>query len=457
MTEALVDASETRLFPPELDHSYPVAVRGEGVWIEDAAGKRYLDAMSGGSMAATLGYGRSDLVAAAREQASKLSYVHNEYLTSPAQERLARELVAVAPEGFTRAYFVTGGSEANEAALRLARAYHVERGEPGRWRIVSPAQAYHGPTIAALALTGRPGLHGPLTSYLPPVLHIPPTTHRFDETGEEALAALDRILEEVGSESVALFFCEAISAAALPAHKPPDRFWKGLAERRERHGFLIGFDEIVTGLGRSGNWFAANDLPIVPDVIATAKGLGAGYAAIGAALCREPVYEAVANGSKRFSLGHTWNGAPLSCAVGLAVVDALRREGLVERVRERGPALRAELEEALRDIPLVHEVRGHGFLVGVEYADPREGGKSFLPPELGVAGKIDAAGFERGLITLSTQPTRDGYAGDQSLFAPPFVTSDEELAEMVERFAAAVRDVWAAVEGQLEATPVVSR
>jgi adenosylmethionine-8-amino-7-oxononanoate aminotransferase len=455
--QTLVSASETRLFPPELDRPYPVAVRGEGVWIEDAAGKRYLDAMSGGSMAATLGYGRSDLVAAAREQASKLSYVHNEYLTSPAQERLARELVGIAPEGFTRAFFVTGGSEANEAALRLARAYHVERGAPERWRIVSPAQAYHGPTIAALALTGRPGLHGPLTSYLPPVLHIPPTTHRFDETGEEALAALDRILEEVGSESVALFFCEAISAAALPAHKPPDRFWEGLAERRERHGFLIGFDEIVTGLGRSGNWFAANDLPIVPDVIATAKGLGAGYAAIGAALCREPVYEAVANGSRRFSLGHTWNGAPLSCAVGLAVVDALRREGLVERVRERGPALRAELEEALRDVPLVHEVRGHGFLLGLEYADPRDGGESFLPPELGVAGKIDAAAFERGLITLSTQPTRDGYAGDQSLFAPPLVTSDEELAEMVARFAAAVRDVWAAVEGQLEGAPAVSR
>jgi adenosylmethionine-8-amino-7-oxononanoate aminotransferase len=455
--QTLVDAGETRLFPPELDHPYPIAVRGEGVWIKDAAGKRYLDAMSGGSMAATLGYGRSDLVAAAREQASKLSYVHNEYLTSPAQEGLARELVGLAPEGFTRAFFVTGGSEANEAALRLARAYHVERGEAERWRVISPAQAYHGPTIATLALTGRPGLHGPLTSYLPPVLHIPPTTRRFDETGEEALAALDRILEEVGPETVAVFFCEAISAAALPAHKPPDRFWEGLAERREQHGFLIGFDEIVTGMGRSGNWFAANDLPIVPDVIATAKGLGAGYAAIGAAVCREPIYEAVANGSRRFSLGHTWNGAPLSCAVGLAVVDTLRRDGLVERVRDRGPSLRAELEEALRDIPLVHEVRGHGFLLGVEYADPRDDGESFLPPEIGAAGMIDAACFERGLITLSTQPTRDGFAGDQSLFAPPFVTSDEELAEMVERFAAAVRDVWAAVEGQLEASPAVSR
>ena len=362
----------------------------------------------------------------------------------------------MAPEGFARAYFVTGGAEANEAALRLARAFHVNRGEPARWRVISPAQAYHGPTIATLALTGRPGLHGPLTAYLPPVEHIPPTTRRFDETGQAALEALDRVLDQVGPESVALFFCEAIGAAALPAHRPPDRFWEGLAERREEHGFLIGFDEIVTGLGRSGNWFAANDLPIVPDLIATAKGLGAGYAPIGAMLCREQVYEAVAGGSRTFSLGHTWNGAPLSCAVGLAVVDALRREGLVERVRERGPVLRDQLEEALRDVPLVHEVRGHGYLLGVEYADPRDDGASFLPPELGVAGKIDAAAFERGLLTLSTQPTRDGFAGDQSLFAPPFVTSDEELAEMVERFAAAVRDVWTAVERELEATPAAT-
>jgi adenosylmethionine-8-amino-7-oxononanoate aminotransferase len=457
VTQSPIGASETRLFPPELDHSYPVAVRGDGVWIEDAAGKRYLDAMSGGSMAATLGYGRTDLVEAAWAQALKVSYVHNEYLTSPAQERLAEELVAVAPDGFARVYFVTGGAEANEAALRLARAYHVNRGDADRWRVVSPAQAYHGPTIATLALTGRPGLHGPLGAYLPPVEHIPPTTARFDETGQASLDALDRILERVGPDSVALFFCEAISAAALPAHRPPDRFWQGLAERRERHSFLIGFDEIVTGLGRSGNWFAANDLPLVPDVIATAKGLGAGYAPIGAALCREHVYDAVASGSRSFSLGHTWNGAPLSCAVGLAVVDALRRDGLVERVRERGPSLRDELEAALRDIPIVHEVRGHGFLLGVEYADPRDGGESFLPPELGVAGKIDTAALERGLITLSTQPTRDGFAGDQSLFAPPFVTGDEELAEMVERFAAAVRDAWNAVERELEAAPAVTR
>ena len=414
-------------------------------------GNRYLDAMSGGSMAATLGYGRADLIAAARDQGARLAYVHNELLTNPAQERLARDLVEVAPEGFTRAHFVTGGAEANEAALRLARHYHVDRGEPERWRVISPAQSYHGPTIATLALTGRPGLQGPLTPYFTQAfLHIPPTTERFDPTGESTLEALDRALEEVGPETVSAFYCEPISGAALPAHKPPDRFWEGLAERRERHGFLICFDEIVTGLGRTGSWFAADDLPFVPDIIATAKGLGAGYTAIGAALCREHVYDAIAAGSRAFPLGHTWNGAPLSCAVGVAVLEVLKREQLVERVRERGPRLRQELEDALRDVPLVHEVRGHGFLLGIEYADPRNG-ESFLPPELGVAGKIDATALEHGLIVLSTQPTRDGYAGDQTLFAPAFTATDEELAEMVERFAAVAREVWGEVEGKLQA------
>jgi adenosylmethionine-8-amino-7-oxononanoate aminotransferase len=448
MTQGFVGSSDTRLFPPELDRRYPIVVRGEGVWLEDASGRRYLDAMSGGSMAATLGYGRDDLLTAAREQGLRLSYVHNEAVTNPAQERLARELVEVAPEGFARVYFVTGGAEANEAAIRLARAYHVDRGEPERWRVISPAQAYHGPTIGTLALTGRPGLQGPLTPYLPDFLHIPPATHRFDPTGEGALEALDRALEKVGPDTVSAFFCEPISAAALPAYRPPDRFWEGLAERRERHGFLVCFDEIVTGIGRTGNWFAASDLPLVPDVIATAKGLGAGYAAIGAILCRRHVYDAIAGGSRSFPLGHTWNGAPLSCAVGLAVLDALRRDRLVEHVRERGRRLREELEDALRDVPIVHEVRGHGFLLGVEYVDPRDG-ESFLPPELGVAGKIDETALASGLVLLSTQPTRDGYAGDQTLFAPAFTATDDELAEMVDRFAIVVREVWNEIEGAL--------
>ena len=348
----------------------------------------------------------------------------------------------------TRVRFTTGGAESNELAIQMARSYHVERGDGKRWQVISPAQAYHGPTMATLGLTGRPGLQRPFGPYMPAHGHIPPSTWRFDPTGESALAALDQVLDEIGPENVSAYFCEPITAAALPAYSPPERFWTGLAERRERHGFLIGYDEVVTGLGRTGHWFAAEKLPLTPDIIATAKGLGAGYAAIGAVLCADHVYQAFAGGSRKFTVGHTWDGAPLSCAVGLKVLDVLRTEGLIERVRDKGPRLRDELAAALQGIPMVREVRGHGFLIGVEYVDPRDG-TSFIPPELGVARRVDLTAMDRGLIVYSTMPTRDGFAGDQTLFAPPFTTSDAELSEMVLRFAETIRVVARWLDGQL--------
>ena len=451
MARAIVEGDRSHVLPLELARSYPLLVRGEGVWIEDASGRRYLDAMSGGSMAATLGFGRRDIIAAAKAQAERLAYVHNERLTNPAQERLARELVELAPEGFTRVRFTVAGADANEMTIQLARSYHVERGEPERWQVISPAQAYHGPTIQTLALTGRPGMHRPFEPYMPRHLHIPPSTWRFDPSGDAALQALDEALEEAGPSTVSAFFCEPISGAALPGYTPPRRFWEGLAERRERHGFLVCFDEIVTGVGRTGRWFAGAETACAPDIIATAKGLGAGYAAIGAVLVREHVFDAIAHGSRRFTLGHTWDGAPLSCAVGLAVLHALRSEGLVEHVRNRGEILLEELTTALKDIPMVREVRGHGYLLGVSYVDPRDG-ESFLPPELRVGGRVDEAAFEADLITLSTQPTRDGFAGDQTLFAPAFIANDDELDEMVSRFSDSVRRVAEQVERDLPAS-----
>src|SRR5437762_2611570 len=447
--DAVVASDATRVFPLELDRRYPVVVRGDGAWVEDSTGKRYLDAMSGGSMAATLGHGRRDIIAAAAAQASRLSYVHNERLTNPPREQLAAELVEVAPPGMTRARFVTGGAEANEMAIQMARGYHVERGDTRRWQVISPAQAYHGPTTQTSPLSLHDALPISFGPYMPAHRHIPPSTWRFDPSGRAALAALDRVLEDVGPENVSAYFCEPITAAALPAYSPPERFWKGLAARRERHGFLICYDEVVTGLGRTGHWFAAEKLPLTPDIIATAKGLGAGYAAIGAVLCADHVYQAFANGTRRFTLGHTWDGAPLSCAVGLKVLDVLRSERLIERVRVKGPRLRDGLAAALDGIPLVREVRGHGFLVGVEYVDPRDG-RSFLPPELGVARRVDLTAMDLGLIVYSTTPTRDGFAGDQTLFAPPFPTSDAELNEMVARFAETIRTVARSLEGQLE-------
>ncbi len=448
MPESVVASDATRVFPLELERRYPVVVRGDGAWVEDSSGKRYLDAMSGGSMAATLGHGRRDIIDATAAQAIRLSYVHNERLTNPAREQLAAELVELGPPGMTRVRFTTGGAESNEMAIQMARSYHVERGDGKRWQVISPAQAYHGPTMATLGLTGRPGLQRPFGPYMPAHGHIPPSTWRFDPTGESALAALDQVLDEIGPENVSAYFCEPITAAALPAYSPPERFWTGLAERRERHGFLICYDEVVTGLGRTGHWFAAETLPLTPDIIATAKGLGAGYAAIGAVLCADHVYQAFAGGSRKFTVGHTWDGAPLSCAVGLKVLDVLRTEGLIERVRDKGPRLRDELAAALQGIPMVREVRGHGFLIGVEYVDPRDG-TSFLPSVLGVARRVDLTAMDRGLIVYSTMPTRDGFAGDQTLFAPPFTTSDAELSEMVLRFAETIRIVARWLDGQL--------
>src|SRR5436309_16106553 len=252
----------------------------------------------------------------------------------------------------------SSGSEANETALRLARAYHVDRGDSDRWRVISPAQAYLGSTMATLALTGRRRtLQEPFEPYLSPHLHI--------GHGDRMLAELDARLEEAGPGSVAAFFCEPVSGAARPAYSPPAEFWQGLAERREKHGFLVCFDEVVTGMGRTGSWFAYQQLPIEPDIVTLGKGLCAGYAPISAVLCKQHVYDAIDRGSRFFDLGHTWDGAPISCATGLAVLDALVESRLVERVRERGPRLLADLESALRGNPLVAEVRGRGFLLGI--------------------------------------------------------------------------------------------
>ena len=443
-----VSSTSSSVLQLEFEREYPIFAGGRGPWVEDSEGKRYLDAMSGGSMAATLGHGRHDLIELARTQAKKVAYVNNERLTNPWQEELARELIDIAPDGFSRVRFVTGGAEANEGAIRIARQYHMDRGDPQRWQIISPAQAYHGPTMATLALTGRPGLKGAFTPYLPQHQHIPPSTKHFESTGKKALEALDEVLEQAGPETVSAFFCEPISAAALPAYSPPTLFWEGLAERRDRHGFLICFDEVVTGLGRTGRWFASEDFPIVPDIITTAKGLGAGYAAIGATLCRDHVYAAIEQKSSTFALGHSWDGAPLSCAVGLAVIDILRSEGLVDHVSTRGPLLREELGAAVKDHSIVGEVRGHGFLLGVEYVDPRDG-RSFLPKDLRAASRIDKAAEKNGLLVLSTQPTSDGFAGDQSLFAPPFITTDTDLAEMIGRFAASISQVTVEIEREL--------
>ena len=448
MTAGAIASTETHVFPRFLDLDYPNVERGEGVWLTTTDGRRVLDASSGGAMVACLGYGVPEIVEAWHEQAERISYFYNHHFTSEPQERLADRLLEVAAPGMARVRLVSGGSEANETALQLARLYHVERGESARWRVISPAQAYHGSTMGTLALSGRPSLREPFGPYLASHLHVPPATWRFDPTGEEALAALDRALDETGPETVAAFFIEPVSAAALPGYTPPERFWRGVDERRREHGFLVCFDEVVSGIGRVGTWLAADQLPIEPDIVTIGKGLGAGYAPLGAVLCRAHVYEALDRGSREFDLGHTWDGAPLSSAVGLAVLDQLVDRHLVDRVHDRGPSLRAELEAAVGDSDIVREVRGVGFLLGVELVDPRDG-ESFLPVDLDVASLVDDTAFEHGLLVTSTHPQADRFAGDQTLLAPAYVTSDEELTEIVERFRATIEAVERSIEDTL--------
>ena len=409
------------------------------MWLHTSDGRTILDASSGGAMVAGLGHGIGELVDAAAEHAGDLAYMYAHFFTSEPQERLARKLMAVAPE-MARARLVSGGSEANETALRLARQYHVDRGESSRWQVISPAQAYHGATMATLALSGRPSIREPYGPYLSTHHHIPPSTPRFDPTGQEALDALDSALEAAGPENVAAFFCEPISAAALPAYSPPTLFWEGLKERRVRHGFLVCFDEIVTGMGRTGRWFAYQGLPIEPDIVTIGKMLGAGYAPLAAVLCREHVYAVLAEGSKEFDLGHTWDGAPLPCSVGLAVLDYLAEHELVDRVAQRGPSLREQLSSAIGENAMVAEVRGEGFLLGVEYVDPRDG-ESLLPDTIDVAALIDTTALDHELLVLSARSSTDGFAGDQTVIAPAFTSTDEELAEMIERFAGVVTEV----------------
>ena len=450
--QAVVRSESTSVFPRLLDLEYPNIERGEGVWLYATDGRPILDACSGGAMVACLGYGVHEVITAAAGQAERIAYMYAHHFSNEPQERLADRLIDVVAPEMTRVRFVSGGSEANETALRLARSYHVERGEPDRWRAISPAQAYHGSTMGTLALSGRQALQNPYTPYLASYGHLAPATWRFDPTGQAALDQLDRVLEQVGPETVAAFFCEPVSGAALPAYSPPELFWQGLVERRERYGFLICFDEIVTGMGRVGSWLAAHQLPIEPDMVTLGKGLGAGYAPLAAVLCREHVYEAIDKGSREFDLGHTWDGAPLPCAVGLAVLDVLVERGLVQRVAERGPKLRDELEAALASSEMVREVRGRGFLLGVELVDPRDR-ESFLPDELDVAALVDQTAIEHGLLVTSAHSTPDGYTGDQILLAPAYVSTDEELDEMVRRFAATIADVEGTVTAALEGTP----
>jgi adenosylmethionine-8-amino-7-oxononanoate aminotransferase len=436
-TMTLVRPEKSHVFHRELDREYPVMTRGQGYRLYDDEGREYLDAVGGGAAVCNIGYGVKEVTRALCDQGDVLPFVHNQKFTHPLQENLAQRLLEHAPQ-YRRVVFCQGGGEANETALRLARSYHVERGDHSRWRVISVAQAYHGSTMATLSLTGRPALQYPYSPYLADFEHIPPIVREEDSDGSKALGRLQQLIDSLGSETIAAYFCEPVSAAAAPALRAPDDFYAGLAELASQYGFLVVFDEVVTGVGRTGAFFAADHLPIEPDIITTAKGLAGGYAPIGAVLATERIYEAVANGSRDFSHGYTFNGYPLGCAAAQAVLRYIEANDLIARVAEKGPQFVSTLRDILAGCSLVHEIRGEGFLLGVTYRDD-EG--RLLDPELGVARRIDIAALDQGLIIYSTQPTKDGYMGDQTMLAPAFTTSDEDFFEIAQRMRRALETV----------------
>lgn len=445
---ALVDPAASSVLSRQAHRPTPNVARGEGRWLELSSGERILDACSGGAMTVCLGYGASSVIDAAAQQGSALAYIYNHHFTNEAQERLAARLLDEVAPSMARVRFVSGGSEANATALRLARSYHVERGDSQRWRVIAPAQSYHGALIETLALSGRSAVRHPYEPYLSEHLHIEPSTWRFDPTGQAALEQLDARLAEAGPETVAAYFCEPISGVTLPGYSPPEAFWRGLEERRAQHGFVICCDEVITGMGRTGTWLASDQLPIEPDIVTLGKGLGGGYAPLGAMLCRQPLYDAIDHGSRNFEHGHTWDGAPLPCAVGLAVLDALQADGLVEAVRERGPVLRAQIEDAVGELAIVGEVRGRGFLLGIELVDPRDG-TSILPATLGVAELVERETLAHGLLVVANAAGAEGWAGDQILLAPAFTSTDDELALIAQRLRTALEAVQVAIERAL--------
>ncbi len=417
----------------------PVAVRGEGVYLFDAAGRRYLDA-SGGAAVSCLGHGHPHVIEAIKRQADQLAYAHTSFFTSEPAEQLADFLAARAPGDLSHVYFVSGGSEAIEAALKLARQYFVEIGEPQRALFIARRQSYHGNTLGALAIGGNAWRREPFLPLLAPAIHVSPCyAYRDLGAGESEDAYADRLateleaaIVEAGPGRVAAFVAETVVGATLGAVPPVAGYFKKIKAVCERHGVLLILDEVMSGMGRTGHLFACQEDGVVPDIVTIAKGLGGGYQPIGATLCSRRIYEAIVVGSGAFQHGHTYIGHAIACAAALAVQETIQRENLLANVRARGEQLRARLQSALRDHPFVGDIRGRGLLVGVELVGDRST-KAPFDPEWRLHARVKTEAFQRGLMVYPMGGTVDGRRGDHVLLAPPFIVSAQEIDDIVAR------------------------
>lgn len=442
----------SHVFHRDLKAAYPVAVSGEGPWLVDREGKRYLDA-SGGAAVSCLGHLHPRVVKAIQQQAGKLEFAHTGFFTTEPAEALADYLVARAPEGFGRVYFVSGGSEANEMAVKFARQIHVERGEPKRSHFIAREQSYHGNTLGVLALGGNPArkeLYGPILGL--PVSHVAPCyayRHQRDDESDEtyglrAAKALEDEIVRVGPDTVAAFFAETVVGATAGVVPPALGYFREIRRICDEYGVLMVLDEVMSGMGRTGTLFACEQDAVVPDIITVAKGLGAGHQPIGATLVREDLARVIEGGDGVFRHGHTYIGHPIACAAALETQMVIEDEGLLERVRTAGEAFQGMLVERFGQHANVGDIRGRGLFRGVELVADRETKQPFARAK-GLANRIKTHAMAAGLVCYPGNGTADGIDGDHVLLAPPFIMSDDDLVMVVDRLETAIAQALAEV------------
>jgi adenosylmethionine-8-amino-7-oxononanoate aminotransferase len=434
----------THVLHRSIAHNYPVAASASGITIRDQNGKEYID-FSGGAAVSCVGHSHPDILAAMRAQLDKFEYAHTSFFTSQPGEELADDLVAHAPKGLGHVFYVSGGSEAIEAALKLARQYFVEIGQPQRRYLVARRQSYHGITAGALAVGGRPRQRAPFAPLLIETHHVSPVYEYREKLanetpeayGERLAQELEAKIEELGGENVMAFTAETVVGATLGAAPPVPGYFKRVREICDRHGILLILDEVMCGMGRTGSLYACEQDGIVPDMIAIAKGLGGGYMPIGALLLHDKLFKAVAEGSGAFSHSHTYTGHPLACAAALAVQKVIRRDDLLGNVRKQGSYLMRRLQERFGNHPFVGDVRGRGLFQGVEIVADR-GSKEAFDPARKVNAKIKQEAMNRGLMVYPMGGTVDGVRGDHVLLAPPFIIDNTAVDAAVERLGDAI-------------------
>ena len=436
--------SATHVFHRFPNASMPLAVDGSGPYLFDENGKRYLDA-SGGAAVSCLGHGHPGVLSTIKSQLDTLAYAHTSFFTNRPAEDLADLLAASAPGDIDHAYFLSSGSEAIEAALKLARQYFVEKGEEKRSLIVARRQSYHGNTLGALAAGGNIWRREKFAPLLVDVAHISPCYPYRDKDpleseeayGERIADELEATILEHGPERVMCFLAETVGGATLGAVPPVKGYFKRIREICDRYGVLLILDEVMCGMGRTGTLFAYEQEDIQPDIVAIAKGLGGGYQPIAAMMTTHAVYDAVVSGSGFFQHGHTYTGHATACAAALAVQQTVAEENLLDNVRKRGSEAMDLLSERFGNHHHIGDIRGRGLLIGMEFVEDRSTRKPF-DPNRAVARRLKKIALENGLICYPMGGLIDGKRGDHVMLAPPFIVDESHLEEMVEKLAISI-------------------